>query len=103
MIRFLNGAKRAIDIARRLSREVLPPSLLAKLDRRFGRIIAVGKDIYVGLQFFEPARAGKRGRKEHRVAEKFLRRLMRRKKVTLPLLYDLSVPSRTTRPNAMSG
>ena len=59
MIRFLDKAKRATDIARRLDREALPSSLLVKFDR----IIANGEEFYAGLEPFEPARAGKRGRK----------------------------------------
>ena len=92
MIRFLDKAKRATDIARRLGRERLTPRLLAKFDRWFDRIIAGGEEYYAGLPDFVPARAGKRGRKKRRVAENFLRRLKKRKMQTLLFLHDLSVP-----------
>ena len=44
MIRFLDKAKRATDIARRPGRERLTPRLLAKFDRWFDRIIAGGEE-----------------------------------------------------------
>ena len=103
MIRFFYRAKRATNIARKLDRMELAPSLLVKFDRWFDRIIANGEEFYAGLEPFEPARAGKRGPKKRRIAENFLRRLMKRNKETLPFLHDLSVPSRTTRPNGIFG
>ena len=92
LIRFLNSAERETDNARRLGREGFPPRLLTKFDRWFDRIMAAGKKYCASLPAFEPARAGKRGPKKRRVAENFLRRLMKRKKETLLFLHDLSVP-----------
>ena len=92
LIRFLNKAEGTTDIARRPGRERLSPRLLAKFDRWFERIVAGGEECCADLPVFEPARAGKRGPKKRRVAENFLRRLMKRKKETLLFLHDLSVP-----------
>ena len=99
MIRFLDGAKRATDIARGPARERAPPRLTAKFDR----IVAEGEKCCAGNPAFEPERAGKRGPKKRRVPENSLRRSMKRKRETLPFLHDLSVPSRTTRPNGIFG
>ena len=99
MIRFFNKANCATGIARRLEREALPPSLLVKFDR----IIANGEEFYAGLEPFEPARAGKRGRKKRRIAENFLRRLKKRKKETCCSCMTCPSRSRTTRPNGIFG
>ena len=81
----------------------MQPRLLAKFDRWFERTVAGGEKCCDDLPAFEPARAGKRGPKKRRVPETSLRRLMKRKKETLLFLHDLSVPSRTTRPNGIFG
>ena len=70
----------------------MSPLLLAKFDRWFERTVAGREKYCAKLPICELAKVGKRDPKKRRIAKNFPQRLMKRKKETAVLVYDLSVP-----------
>ncbi len=88
MQRFLRGARRVAERARKRS-EVVPPQLLKRMERRYDKLVQEAPDYHSGLP---PLPTGRRGRKKRRPGHNLALRLERRRASVLLFLFDLSVP-----------